>query len=236
MAQNSAAFMSEVEDDRRSVASVATTIWDGAQDAPLVQLRASRKAVNVLRRQLLADYVRVKGLDDDDFDDEYVEADTLRHQFGSEVIRHVNLARDIAKDFPQNAEFVLGRVANSVNVFREAWNKTSYFGQVSYGRLDIPSTNDIIKVPSNAAPGEKRQRADLTLSTTVMETGGGVVAPHASSTPEPETVEVVENAVSGGDVFVAPNVPQRRQRPATPAVTSRSTPNFAKPNRSSTGR
>ena len=215
MAQTSnAAFMSEVEDDRRSVTSVATSIWDGRQDQPLVQLRESRKAINVLRRNLLSEYVRVKGLDDDDFDDEYVEVDTLRHQFGSEVIRHVNLAREVAKSFPQNAEFVLGRVANSVNVFRDAWNKTAYFGSVSYGRLDIPPTEEILKVPSDPAPGEKRQRAELTLSTTMMETGGGVVAPRASSTPEPSTVEVVENVVSGGDVFVAPNVPQRRQHPA----------------------
>ena len=212
--------MSEVEDDRRSVTSVATSIWDGAQDAPLVQLRASRKGVNVLRRQLLADYVRVKGLDGDDFDDEYVEVDTLRHQFGEEIIRHVNLARKVATDFPANAKFVLGRVANSVSIFRDAWNKTSYFGQISYGRLDIPSTNDILKVPSDPAPGEKRPRADLTLSTTVMETGGGVVAPRASSTPEPGAVEVVENVVSGEDVFAAPSVPQRRQRPATPNVSS----------------
>ena len=74
MAQtDNAAFMSEVEDDRRSVASVATSIWDGAQDTPLVQLRESRKGVNVLRRQLLAEYARVKGLDEDDFDDEFVE-------------------------------------------------------------------------------------------------------------------------------------------------------------------
>ena len=124
MAQtNTAAFMSEVEDDRRSVASVATSIWDGAQDQPLCQLRESRKAINALRRQLLADYVRVKGLDEEDFDDEFVEVDTLRHQFGSEIIRHVNLARKVAKDFPENAEFVLGRVANSVSIFREAWNK-----------------------------------------------------------------------------------------------------------------
>ena len=133
MAQASnAAFMSEVEDDRRSVASAATSIWDGAQDQPLVLLRDSRKGVNVLRRQLIAEHARVKTLNEVDFDDEFVEVDTLCYKFGSEIIRHVNLARKVAKDYPENPEFVLGRVANSVNVFREAWNKTSYFGQVSY--------------------------------------------------------------------------------------------------------
>ena len=109
MAQtNNAAFMSEVEDDRRSVTSVATSIWDGAQDQPLCLLRKSRKGVNALRRQLLAEYVRVKGLDEEDFDDKFVEVDTLRHQFGSKIIRHVNLARKVAKDYPDYAEFVLG--------------------------------------------------------------------------------------------------------------------------------
>ena len=54
----------------------------------------------------------------------------------------------------------------------------------------------------------------------VMETGGGAAAPHASSTPEPGNVEVVEMAASGGDAFVAPNVPQRRQHPATLTASS----------------
>ena len=106
--QSNAAFLSEVKDDRRSVASVATSIWDGAQDQPIVLLRDSRKGVNVLRRQLLAEYVRVKNLDEEDFNDEFVEVDTLRYRFGTEIIRHVNLARQVAKEYPDNAKFVLG--------------------------------------------------------------------------------------------------------------------------------
>ena len=124
-----AAFMSEIEDDRQSVASAATSVWDGMNNAPVNALRESRKAVNVLRRQLTAEHARIKSLDEEDFKDEFIDADTMRYNFGQAILRHVNMARQTASEHPDHANFILTRVANSVGVLRDAWNKTAYFGQ-----------------------------------------------------------------------------------------------------------
>ena len=68
MAQsNAAAFISEIEDDRISIVSASTSVWGGIDAPPINTLRASRKAVNVLRRQLTSEYARVKALDVEDF-------------------------------------------------------------------------------------------------------------------------------------------------------------------------
>ena len=101
-----AAFMSEVEDDRQSVASAATTVWDGVNNAPVNALRESRKAVNVLRRQLTAEYARVKSLDEEDFKDEFIDVDTMRYNFGQAILRHVNMARQTASEHPEHANFI----------------------------------------------------------------------------------------------------------------------------------
>merc|ERR1712082_459745 len=193
---------------------------DGAQDEPINVLRASRKEISKLRRKLEDEYERVQALNDDDFDDEFIEVDTLRFNFGKQIIRHVNLARQIAADYPDSAEFVLGRVANWIAKCRDAWNKTKYFGkEAGYGRVDIPSTADIVRPSGNYASGEKRPRAEISLSTTVMGPGVGAAAPRASSTPEPVDVDVVETATSDA-VFSVPTIPQRRQRPTTPTASS----------------
>ena len=41
-------------------------------------------------------------------------------------------------------------------------------------------------------------------------------APRASSPLDPEEIDVVETAMTGGDGFLRPGVPARRRRPATP--------------------
>ena len=77
---------------------------------------------------------------------------------------------------------------------------------------------EILKLPVNHASGKKHPRANISLSTMVMETGGGADAPRTSSTPEPGNVEVVEMAASGDDFSMRPSVPLRQQRPATPTA------------------
>ena len=102
--QSNAAFLSECEDDRQSVASMATSIWDGANNPPINALRKSQKAVSALRCQLTSEYARMKTVNEEEFKDEFVEVDTLRYNYGNQILRHVNL-------------FILGRVANLVGVF-----------------------------------------------------------------------------------------------------------------------
>ena len=90
------AFMSEIDDDRQSVASVATSIWGGVDEPNINELRESRKAASVLRRRLAAEHANVKNMDEDDFIDAFPECDELRFQFGQAIVRHVNLARQKA--------------------------------------------------------------------------------------------------------------------------------------------
>ena len=207
----------EMEDDRQSVASASTSIWGGIDDPLINVLRSSRKAVNVLRRRLTTEYARVKSLDVKDFKDDFPDVDELRYTFGKEILRHINLARQTAAETPTNAEFVLSKVANSVAVFKEVWDKTAYFGKATaYPRIDIPTTAEIIRPIVDHAAGDKRPRAELSLSTTMMEAGGAVGVPHASSPLDPEDIDVVETAVAGDDGFLRPNVPARQRRPATP--------------------
>ena len=90
-----ATFMSEVRDGRHSVASASTSIWGGVDDPnvnELRKLRKFRKATNVLRHQLLAEYTRVKTLDTDEFDNEFPDVDELRFNYGNAIVRHMNLA------------------------------------------------------------------------------------------------------------------------------------------------
>ena len=122
---SAAAFISEMEDDRLSVASASTSIWGGIDAAPINTLPASRKAVNVLRRQLTSEYARIRALDEEDFKDDFPDVDDIRYNFGKEILRHVNLARQAAAETPENSEFILTKVANSVAVFKEAWDKTA---------------------------------------------------------------------------------------------------------------
>ena len=82
----------------------------------------------------------------------------------------MNLARQIAADYPDSAEFVLGRVANSIAKFRDAWNKTKYFGkEAGYGRVDIPSTDDVVR------PGGVRQGSDRVLTPDLLCSFDGAV-------------------------------------------------------------
>ena len=214
---NAAAFISEIEDDRISVVSASTSIWGGIDAPPINTLRASRKAVNVLRRQLTSEHARVKSLDVEDFKDEYPDVDELRYKFGTEILRHINLARQTAAESQEKAAFILPKVANSVATFKEIWDKTSYFGQAAaYPRIDIPTTAEITRPIAEHVAGDKRPRDDLSLSTTVMAPGGSVGTPRASSPMDPEEIEVVEPAAMGVDGFRRPGIPARRQRPATP--------------------
>ena len=90
-----ATFMSEVKDDRQSVASASTSIWGGVDDPninELRELREFRKATNVLCHQLLAEYTRVKALDADEFDNEFPDVEELRFNYGNAIMRHMNLA------------------------------------------------------------------------------------------------------------------------------------------------
>ena len=84
--QSNAAFLSECEDDRQSVALMATSIWDGADNLPINALRESRKAMSTLRHQLTSEYARMKTVDEEEFKDEFVEVDTLRYNYGNQIL------------------------------------------------------------------------------------------------------------------------------------------------------
>ena len=83
---SNAAFLSEAEDDRQSVTSMATSVWKGADNPPINALRESRKAVSALRRQLTSEYARVKTLDDEDFKDKFIVVDMLRYNYGNQIL------------------------------------------------------------------------------------------------------------------------------------------------------
>ena len=65
---------------------------------------------------------------------------------------------------------------------RTAWEKTAYFGKaIDYPRVNVPTPSDVLNPVVDHSTGEKRPRADLSLSTTVMETGDAASGPRASS-------------------------------------------------------
>ena len=152
--QSNAAFLSECEDDRQSVASMATSIWDGANNPPINALRKSQKAVSALHCQLTLEYARMKTVDEEEFKDKFVEVDMLRYNYGNQILQHVNLAQQITAENPTHAEFILGRVANSVGVFRDTWNKMSYFGQELWAHRHSGDGGDL-------ASSKKRPRANI---------------------------------------------------------------------------
>ena len=206
-----AAFMSEVEDDHQSVTSVAMSIWGGLDEPIVNELRESQKAANVLRRRLMAEYTRVKAMDAEEFADKFPECNELRFNYGQVIVRHVNLARQKAAMPNANLEFLLSKVVNSVTILRAAWEKTTYFGKaVAYPRIDVPTPADVVQPVVDHVAGERHPRTELSLSTTVMETGGAADVPCASSPLDPGEIDVEGAAEMNDSIFLRPVMPARR--------------------------
>ena len=109
------------------------------------------------------------------------------------------------------------KVANLVATMRTAWDKTAYFGKaVDYPRVNVPTPSDILNPGVDHSAREKRPCTDLTLSTTVIETGDEVSGPRASSPANPEDVDVEGGAAVNNGAFLHLDIPTSCQ-PAMPS-------------------
>ena len=85
--------MTEVDDDRFSSVSAATTCFGGFDDNIHVnELRAMRKAINVYRRRLMPSQKMIENASPEVFEDESPDHDHLRATYGKMVCQYINAA------------------------------------------------------------------------------------------------------------------------------------------------
>ena len=122
--------VTEMEDDRLSDISIATTCFGGVTDNPHInELREIRKIINKHRRRLMVEYKALIHAppDSEFFEDESPDCDHLRATFGKMVTDYIGVARMKVADGLVN-ELTLNRIAESVKIMRKTWSKTKYFG------------------------------------------------------------------------------------------------------------
>ena len=128
MAANYNDHMTEMEDDRMSDISVATTCFGGHSDNPhLNELRAKRQQCSTLRRRMMTERKVMQGASPEVYEDMEPECDLTRATFGKSVIEYIKMARTKVMDGQLN-ELTLQMVAQSVEPMRKAWAKMNYFG------------------------------------------------------------------------------------------------------------
>ena len=122
--------VTEMEDDRLSDISVATTCFDGVTDNPHLNiLREIRKTINTHRRRLVVYYKALRHAlpDSEFFEDESPDCDHLRATFGKMVNDYIGAARIKVANGLVN-DLTLNAVAESVEIMRKTWSRTKYFG------------------------------------------------------------------------------------------------------------
>ena len=93
MAGNFNDQMNEMEDDRLSDISMATTCFGGHVDNPHInELRAMRQYCNTLRRRMSNERKVMKGLSPEDQEDNEPDCDLTRATFGMKVVEYIKAA------------------------------------------------------------------------------------------------------------------------------------------------
>ena len=176
MAGNLSVQMSDVDDERLSDFSTATTCFGGQHENPHInELRTMRKATSVQRRHMMYEYNRMLNASPEVREDDEPECDLHRALFGDMVIKYVEAARKKAMNEFVN-EYTLNMVAQSVELMRDAWSKTKYFGG-HQPNFVLPTRHEItapVKMPTSNILGSHatsesatRQRPEMTPTTEV---------------------------------------------------------------------
>ena len=164
MAGNFNDQMSEMEDDRLSDISMATTCFSGHVDNPHInELRAMRKYCSTLRRRMADERKIMKGLSPEDHEDMEPDCDLTRATFGKSVVEYIEAARSKVTDCLVS-ELTLQMVATSVEPMRKSWEKTSYYGafQANYVFMTFEEiTAPVIPL----IPNSKRTAKDISIMT-----------------------------------------------------------------------
>ena len=94
MASNYDAHLTEMDEDRMSDISSATTCFGGHKDNPHInELREMRSSINKQRRELLADYKKALTASPEDLEDMEPDLDLARAHYGRDIVEYVNTAR-----------------------------------------------------------------------------------------------------------------------------------------------
>ena len=116
MAAKQIKYATEMEDDRLSDISAATTCFGGSTDNPhLNTLREMRKTINAHRRRLIVEYKALLDASPDSelFEDESPDCDHLRATTGLMITQYISTARNKVVNGLVN-ELTLNMIAESV--------------------------------------------------------------------------------------------------------------------------
>ena len=125
-------YATEMEDDRLSDISAATTCFGGSTNNPhLNMLREMRKAINARRRELIVGYKALLAAapDSEFFENKSPDCDHSRATMGLMITQYISAARTKVAEGLVN-ELTLNMIADSVEVMRKTWQKTKYFGKM----------------------------------------------------------------------------------------------------------
>ena len=164
MAGNFNDQMNEMEDDRLSDISMATTCFGGHVDNPHInELRAMRQYCNTLQRRMSNERKVMKGLSPEDQEDNEPDCDLTRATFGMKVVEYIKTAQTKVMDCLVN-ELTLQMAATSVEPMRKAWDNTSYYGafQANYVFMSFEEITAPVTLPT---PGTKRMTNDISITT-----------------------------------------------------------------------
>ena len=115
-------------DDRRSTALAATTIFNGGDDATTCELRQLRKTITAARRRFMGRYDIASRchVEPDDVPDEYQDADDLHSQYGELLVAFVSRAWELLSPLTRGGHIRLAQVCQVVGRARVAWDETKY--------------------------------------------------------------------------------------------------------------
>ena len=208
MAGNFNDHMTEMDEDRLSTISAATTCFGGHYDNPHVNsLRAMRKELNAERRQMVRDFKNLQNASPEVYEDNFPEFDRLRAVFGKKVGEYIAAARNKVGDGLVN-DCTLEMVAISVKPMREAWNKTKYFSSLGLMPNFVFKTKDEIIAPVKMPEtGTKRPAGDMSTTTDHLATP-------AFNHPRTSSPKDTASPALPSDGFLRPEgAPSRRRMP-----------------------
>ena len=119
MAAPNASFMDE--DDRQSVASAATTVFHGNDDAATNELRAMRKEITAARKALADRFGELVqyNVPPEDIIDDVQDFDAARFQYGESIIAFVARAHELLSPLTRANRVRLAQVASAVERARK---------------------------------------------------------------------------------------------------------------------
>ena len=146
-----------------SVESNMTSCFNGVDEIEIEELRQMRNIIFKDRKRIIAEYARIRQLEEDDFDIDAPDHDLFRLRWLKNVHEYVRYARELFGSGRITSE-TFDAAASALDKMTDCWNKTAYVtkGNPNHA-LPMPTKDDMLKPFPQS--GEKRDSSDFSIAT-----------------------------------------------------------------------